>query len=235
MQYLWDTFNIKTFLAKTLVFEDGEFKSELSDFDKDEIKIQTLKAKTLINIKQKTEIPVHIIYVGNISGKQDIKIINSAEDTHIVISSKLNIKKPAFLHVFIENTGKNSEISADMVFLNSSALKLDVFADHLSENTGVFVKNRVLAHAGSSTNLYGESKIVGDCPGCRSDMSFTAMCAPDIKYIKMSPNQKIASIPESAEHSAGIYRGTTEQVQFLNEAGLSEIEVKNILEQAFLE
>ncbi|MCL1902021.1 MAG: SufD family Fe-S cluster assembly protein [Alphaproteobacteria bacterium] len=234
MSYLWEKFNVKTFPARTIVFADGEFRADLSE-QSSKCKVQSSNNNAQINIHEKTDLPVHIIYIGEIAGEQEIKIINSAEDSQIFITAKLNVKKPAFLNVFIENAGENSEINGNFVFLNESTLKFNVFADHLAQNTGVFVQNRVLAQSKTSTDLSGSAKIMGNCPGCKSDISFAAMCAPDIKHIKMSPNQRIANVPIEARHSAGIYRGTEGQIQFLTQAGLNRTEVDRILAEAFLE
>ena len=38
MSYLWQEFNIKTFPAETLVFRDGVFCEDLSDFESVEFK-----------------------------------------------------------------------------------------------------------------------------------------------------------------------------------------------------
>ncbi|MDR1207545.1 MAG: SufD family Fe-S cluster assembly protein [Rickettsiales bacterium] len=230
MQFLWEKFNIKTFPANTAVFSDGKFMPELSETN-GLIKIENDN----IAIEKNSVLPFHIIYVGRIPEFQCLKFYIAAEDVRVFFTAKTENKNPAFLQIFIENAGKNSDFFGKVTVLNKSELKLDVSGDHLAANTGVFVQNRVLAHVGSATDLDGAVKIVGDCPGCRSDMSFSAMAAMDIKYIRMSPNQRIAHVPESAEHSAGIYRGTPQQVQFLAEAGLSENEIVNILEQAFLE
>jgi len=234
MQYLWEKFNIKTFPAKTIVFADGAFQPELSDFDADQVKVDISKDKISIDcVGADEQLPTHLIFVGEIAGKKEIKIKNH-QSQNVFLTAKFQVKKPAFLDIFIENAGKDSEISADLVFLNESELKLNIFADHLDENTGLFVKNRVLAGTGSATDLFGVAKIVGGCPDCRSDISFSAMCARDIKYIKMSPNQKIASVPAMAEHSANLWRGTNAQIEYLETAGLSLAQIDALLREAFL-
>ncbi|MCL2338773.1 MAG: SufD family Fe-S cluster assembly protein [Proteobacteria bacterium] len=240
MSYLWEQFNIKTFPARTVVFLDGEFRADLSSAQSSELRVESLDHSVTITNDVAGELPVHMIYVGEISGDKKIIIRNNASsqlstlNSKLYLTAKLSNKKPAFLTFFIENAGKNSEFSADMVFLNESELKFDVFADHLAENTGIFVKNRALVGPGSATELYGVAKIVGECPNCHSDISFAAMAAPDIKYIKLSPNQKIASIPDSAEHAASIWRGTQTQIEYLKTAGLSASAVDSILREAFL-
>ena len=241
MQYLWEKFNIKTFPARTIVFLDGEFRRDLSDFPEKGIQITGRAGTASIRIQasKKPELPLHIISVGENSGAQTLRISNACVRPTdicpgIFVTAKLTLKKPAFLTFLLENAGKNSKISGDMVFLNESDLKVSIFADHLAEATGIFVKNRVLAGPGSATELSGIAKILGDCPGCESDLSFSALCAPDIKSIKMSPNQKIASVPASAEHSANLWRGTNSQIEYLKTAGLNADAVDALLREAFI-
>ena len=234
MSFLWDKFNIKTFPAKTLVFLDGEFMLELSE-NSPELKVKVSKNQIEIINNNTGDLPVHIIYVGEIIGDKKIIIRimdHGSQITHF--TAKLLNKLPAFLQVFIENTGKNSVFNGNIVIQNFSDLIFNVTADHLVKNTGVFVKNRIMAHGESNTELTGITNIISDCPDCQSDLNFTAMCAPDAK-IKMSPNQKISSIPVKADHSASIYHGSDHQIQFLSSAGISKDDIKKILNQAFLD
>ncbi|MCL1785841.1 MAG: hypothetical protein FWG39_01665 [Alphaproteobacteria bacterium] len=231
MKYLWEKFNIKTFPARPAVFVDGVFDSELSDMEN--TKIQTSGDTVEITVLKPDDLPVHIIYVGEIAGDKKIIIRNPVRGA-LYFSVKLKNKSPAFLRFFIENAGKYSETRGDIVIQNESDLTLNITADHLAENTGIFVKTRVLAHGGSATDLYAAANVLADCRNCESDIGLSAMCAPDIKSIKMSPNQKIASVPELAEHSASIYKGTKPQIEFLAIAGLSLGQIKQTLQDAFL-
>ncbi|MBO5948692.1 hypothetical protein J6Q66_07650, partial [bacterium] len=52
--------------------------------------------------------------------------------------------------------------------------------------------------------------------------------------IEFMPAQKISSIPKTADHSAGIYSVTDSQVQYLRQAGLGIIEIKDVTKEAFL-
>ena len=90
MNYLWQEFNIKTFPAETIVFRDGIYQSELSTLPND------------LKITKKYDLPVHIIYVGEVAGKNDINCEISAENQQVFLSAKITIKKPAFLNVFIK-------------------------------------------------------------------------------------------------------------------------------------
>jgi len=232
MQYLWEKFNIKTFPAHSVVFVDGIFQADISTCEKCTVRI--LDDITEIVADSPDDLPVHIISLGEITGDRKIFLKIFSENTHVFLTAKNEFHIPAFLTIFVENTGKNSTFTGDLVLQNYSDLKVDIGAGHLAPNTGIFIKTRVLAHKDSSTDLQASANIVADCAACESDIGFSAMCAPDIKSIKMSPNQKIASIPESAEHSAAIYRGTKPQIEFLSAAGLDAEQIKQTLEDAFL-
>ncbi|MCL2017568.1 MAG: SufD family Fe-S cluster assembly protein [Alphaproteobacteria bacterium] len=233
MQHLFEKFNIKTFPANNIVFVDGIFRPDLSSNCK-KYKVQD----TSVSIHNSDKLPFHIIYVGNITSENTLFVNILSENTGVFLTAKNECRQvlpvPAFLQIFIKNSGKNSAFDGDMVLQNYGNLKLDIRADHLAENTIIFVKNRILAHSGSSTESTGLANIITGCSDCQSDISFIAMCAPDIKQIKMSPNQKIASTPEMAEHSASIYRGTKQQTVFLSQAGLSPEDIQNILKDAFI-
>jgi len=220
MNYLWEKFNIKTFSAETIVFVDGEYQPELSTLPND------------LKIAKKYELPVHIIYVGEIAGENEINIEILAENQKVFLTEKITTKKPAFLNIFIKNTGKNSEFFGKTLVQNYGQLKIDIFCEHKGENTGLFIENRVIAHSNSDTKLSGIVKIEPNTVGCRSDMIFSALAAPDAK-IQFSPAQKIECPPDSAGHSANLWRPTEPQIQYLRESGLSSIEVKTVLEEAF--
>ena len=70
MSYLWQEFNIKTFPAETLVFRNGIFCPDLSEYES----VKYDENKNLIKTIKKSKLPVHIIYIGEISGKIDINI-----------------------------------------------------------------------------------------------------------------------------------------------------------------
>ena len=70
--------------------------------------------------------------------------------------------------------------------------------------------------------------------GHNSDyFGFSAMVEKNAK-IEFLPEQNIAAIPKSAEHSANIYRGTDAQILYLRQAGLGIIEIDDVLKEAFL-
>ena len=230
MSYLWQEVNIKTFPSETLVFRDGVFYEELSDY---ESAIFDAKNNT-VNINKTPKLPIHIIYIGEIAGNIDININLNAINTNVFMTTKINNKKPAFLNFFIKNAGKNSVFNGKIIAQNYDSLKIDVKAEHLCENTGIFVKTRVMAHKNSNTVLNGCANIGKNIKQCDSDISFSVMADESAK-ITMCPKQYIKSEPNVATHSASLYKPKENQIEYLRGAGLSGIEIKNILREAFLE
>jgi Fe-S cluster assembly scaffold protein SufB len=53
--------------------------------------------------------------------------------------------------------------------------------------------------------------------------------------ITMMPTQYINSVPQTASHSASIYKPNDNQIYYLRTSGLSGDEIKKVLEDAFLE
>jgi len=229
MSYLWQEFNIKTFESETLVFKDGIFRDELSDCESGYFDDK----QNTIHITKKSELPVHIIYVGEISGNIDLNIDISVENQNIISTIKIINKKPAFLNFFIKNTGKNSVLNGQIIAQNYNSLKIDVKGEHLCENTGIFVKTRVLAHKNSETILNGCAEIQKNIPECDSDISFSVMADETAKII-LKPTQYIKSIPNTASHSASLYKINDNQIDYLRGAGLSGEQVKQVLQEAFL-
>ena len=229
MSYLWQEFNIKTFPAETLVFRDGVFCNDLSDYESAYFNPET----NTININKTPKLPIHIIYIGEFAGNIDINVNLNSENTKVFMTMKINIKKPVFLNFFIKNAGKNSIFDGQIIAQNYNSLNLAINGEHLSENTGIFVKNRVLAHKNSETDLKARAVIEKNVPECDSDISFSVM-ADETAKIKMCPTQYIKSEPKSAKHSASLYKTDENQIEYLRGAGLSGIEIKSILEEAFL-
>ena len=217
---MWNEFNIKTRPAETIVFRDGVYCADLS---------------TLPNgpINTKYDLPVHIIYVGEIAGENRLDVLVGVENQEVIISANVKIKKPANLNIFIKNAGKNSKISGTVLLDNESELKYDCQARHLYENTAILIKNKVLAGKNSNSKLSGMAVIDKDCNGCESDIAFVAMADVGAK-IDFMPGQRIKSAPARADHSASIYKPTDAQVFYLRGAGLSGAEVDVALKEAFL-
>jgi hypothetical protein len=230
MSYLWQEFNIKTFLAETLVFRDGVFCPELSEYSCAEYNAE----KNLISIQKTSNLPVHIIYIGEIAGNINLNIDINAENSRVFMDLKTFNKLPAFLNIFIKNTGKKSVFNGTIIDKNHSTLKISEIGQHLCENTGIFLKNRVAAYKDSETVLDGCSKIEKDMKNCDCDISFSVMADKDAK-ITLKPIQYINSVPKSASHSASLYKPKDDQIHYLRTSGLSGQEIKQILEDAFLE
>ena len=220
MSYMWNEFNIKTFPAETIVFREGVYCADLS---------------TLPNgpINTKYDLPVHIIYVGEIAGENQLDVLVGVENQEVIISANVKIKKPANLNIFIKNAGKNSKISGTVLLDNESELKYDCQARHLYENTAILIKNKILAGKNSNSKLSGTAKINKDCMECRSDIAFSAMAEAGAK-IDFIPAQMIAAEPISADHSAGIYTPKENQIVYLRGAGLSGAEVDIAMREAFM-
>lgn len=220
MSYMWNEFNIKTFPAETIVYRDGKYCPELSTI-----------ADAPIN--EKYDLPVHIIYIGEIAGKNDLNINVGSENQNVIVSVNIKINSPAFLNIFIKNAGKNSEINCNVMMDNYSELDFNCVARHLYENTGVFVKNKLIGRKNSKSKLSGTAIIEKGCSDCKSDVSFSAMQEQGAK-IEFLPAQNIKAEPIFAEHSANIYKPTDAQVLYLRQAGLGIIEIDDVVKEAFL-
>ncbi len=229
MSYLWQEFNIKTFPAETLVFRDGEYIEDLTEHES----VNFDNNKNLISVDKKTELPVHIIYVGEISGDINLNINVNVENTKVIIDIKTVNKKSTFLNVFVKNNGKNSVINGQIVDKNKDKIKINVSGQHLAENTDIFIKTRVVAYKSTLTELFGSAKIEKDAPNSNSDISFSVMADESAKVI-LKPTQYINSVPKSASHSASLYKPTKDQVNYLSTSGLGTIEINQIMEEAFL-
>ena len=217
---MWNEFNIKTFPAETIVFRDGKYCPELS---------------TLENapINKKYDLPIHIIYVGEIDGDNKLNIDLNTENQNVILTVKIITKKPAFFNIFIKNTGKNSVINGNIFIENHAELNYTCVTEHLYKNTGILLKNRIYAGKDSKSILSGTAIINKGCESCLSDINFSAMREQGAK-IDFMPAQKISAIPEQADHSAAIYTPTDAQILYLRQAGLGIIEIKDVTKEAFM-
>ena len=127
MSYMWENFNIKPIKAETIVYRDGEYCPDLS----------TIKNGP---INKNYKLPVHIIYVGEIIGKNNLDIDINTENQDVYLSVNIKNKKPAFFNIFIKNTGKNSKLFGHILLDNHDDLNYNCIAQHLSEFTGIFYK-----------------------------------------------------------------------------------------------
>jgi len=230
MSYLWQEFNIKTFPAETLVFRDGVFCPALSEYNCAEYDDK----KNLVKIEKTSKLPVHIIYIGEIADNIDLNIDINSENSRVFMTMKIFNKNPAFLNIFIKNTGKKSFFDGKIIAKNTGILDIKETANHTSSNTGIFLKNRIAAYKNSETVLKGYAQIEKGAKDCDSDISFSVMADQDAK-ITMMPTQYINSTPHNASHSASLYKPTNNQIYYLQISGLSGDEIKKVLEDAFLE
>ena len=219
MSYMWNEFNIKTFPAETIVFRDGVYCPELSTLENQPI-------------NDNYDLPVHIIYVGNIIDENKLDIAVGANGQKVIISVDITIDKPAVLNINIKNAGENSMVSGCVVLKNNSELSYRCNAEHIYKSTGILIKNKVLAGKNSKSLLSGGTIIKKDCTNCQSDVGFIAMVENGAR-IEFMPEQKISSEVEFAEHSAAIYRPSENQIFYLRGAGLSGAEVDIALKEAF--
>ncbi len=220
MSYMWDEFNIKTFPAETVVFRDGVFCPDLS----------TLKNTDFNKTYKK---PIHIIYIGEISGKNRLDINISAKNQHVYLTMKIKNKKPAFLNIFIKNAGKNSDFRGHILLENKNNLSFDCMANHNESDTSILIKTKLLADKNSISKISGTAVIDKKAFNTSSDISFSAM-ADKTARIEFTPAQKISTIPKKANHSASIYQPNMIQIEYLRESGLSGTEVKETLKEAFI-
>ena len=220
MSYMWNEFNIKTMPAETIVFRDGEFCPELSTLD-------------YKSIDKNYDLPIHIIYVGEIDGDKSLDIDVATDNQIVFISANVKIKKPAFLNIFIKNAGKNSKISGIVLIDNKSDLNYVCDAEHFQKNTAVLIKTKVLAGKNSVSKIAGNAIINKNCDDCVSNIELVAMADENAK-IEFMPTQKIKAEPIRADHSAAIYKPTDAQVFYLRGAGLSGAEVDTALKESFL-
>ena len=228
MSYLWQEFNIKTFPAETLVFRDGQFCEDLSEYESAEFTAE----KNLISVNKTPKLPIHIIYIGEIAGNIELNVDINAENSNIIMDFKTVNKKPAFLNIFVKNNAENSVFDGQIIDKNYKELKINVIGQHFVKNTGIFVKTRVAAYKNTITDLSGSAKIEKNAPECDSDISFYVMADESAKVI-LKPTQYINSVPKKASHSAALYKPNENQINYLRSSGLGSIEINQVMEEAF--
>ena len=220
MSYMWENFNIKPITAETIVYRDGEYCPDLSTINDGPI-------------NKNYDLPVHIIYVGEIDGKKQLNIDVNVENQNVYLSVNIKNKKPAFFNIFIKNTGKNSEIRGHILLDNHDSLTYDCTAHHLNRNTDILLQHKLIANKQSISKLSGVAIIDKNCPNCNSDINFAALSDRDAK-IEFLPAQRISSVPDAAGHSASIYSPKPIQIEYLRGAGLSTLEITKVMREAFM-
>lgn len=219
MSYMWEKFNIKTFPAETIVFCDGLFCPDLSTLEN-------------TDINKKYSLPVHIIYVGELSGENELNINLSAKNQNVFLDLKIKNKKPAFLNIFIKNTGKNSEFRGHVMLENNADLTFNCEAKHSASDTTILVNTKLLAGKNSKSKLSGTAIIDKNCENANSDISFSAL-SDETARIEFLPAQRISAAPQKADHSAFIYTPQDVQIEYLRSAGLSGAEANQAMIEAF--
>lgn len=219
MSYMWDEFNIKTFAAETIVYRNGVFCPELSTLPNGDVDTHY-------------ELPVHIIYIGEIAGNCRLDINISAENQPVFLDVRAKNKKPAFLNIFIKNTGKNSELRGHVLLENTGDLTYDCRAEHMAPNTTILVQNNILAGEKTVSKISGAAKIDTGCNECESDISFSALCDKSAR-VEFTPAQYISAVPKSAGHSAALYRPGAFQIEYLRQSGLTVAEANDAMRDAF--
>ncbi len=220
MSYMWENFNIKPIPAETIVYRNGEYCPDLSTINDGPI-------------NKNYDLPVHIIYVGEIDGKKQLNIDVNVENQKVYLSVNIKNKKPAFFNVFIKNTGKNSEIRGHILLDNHDSLTYDCTAHHLNSNTDILLQHKLIANKQSISKLSGVAIIDKNCPNCNSDINFAALSDRDAK-IEFLPAQRILSVPDAAGHSASIYTPKPIQIEYLCGAGLGILDVDYVMQEAFM-
>ena len=206
--------------AETLVYCDGLFHDELS----------TLKN---CDISQKYDLPVHIIYLGEIDNEHTLNININVDDQPVFLTVNIENKKPAFLNIFIKNTGKNSELRGHILLKNYSDLVFNCEAQHKESNTGILLQTKLIGFANSFSKLSGTAIINKNCENTKSDISFAGLVDKTAR-VKFRPTQKIMSVPDKAEHSAYMFHGSDAQINYLRSSGLGTQEVTQVLNEAFM-
>ena len=219
---MWNEFNIKTFPAETIVYRDGVFEPELSTIDKPE------------NINKKYDLPVHIIYVGKITGENTLNINLSAPNQPVFLSINTENNFPAFLNIFIKNAGKNSKIRGHILLTNSSNLTVKISAEHKYSDTEILLQTKIIGKKDSFSKISGTAIIDKDCENTKSNICFAGLATDKNAKIRFTPVQRISSVPEFAEHSAYMFHILPTQELYLRESGLSGAEVENAMIESFM-
>ena len=220
MSYMWNEFNIKTVPAETIVYRNGIFCPELS----------TLGGTV---IDKNYDVPVHIIYVGEISGENRLNIDILVPDQPVILSVRVKNNLPAFFNIFIKNTGKNSEIHGGVLLENNNDLTYNITANHAAPDTTICVKSKLVAAKNTKSKLYGTAIIEKNAGNAISDIAFSTL-ADKTARIEFMPAQRISSVPKSADHSASIFHPSDCQIEYLRGAGLAGAETIAAMREAFM-
>lgn len=217
MTYAFDDFkNIRTFPANTRVYRDGVFAPEISSPD------------------EGADLPLHIIHIGNITGMANW-FIDINDPVNVFLTARIETSGATKLRIEINPNLENIGFDGKLIIRNTGGLDLEIIANNNRNDTKIRAETKLFAAAGSENHLVGLSNIPSDITGAETDISFRSLCDRHVKLIEMSPAQRIASVPKSAEHSASIYRPAPSQIKYLETAGLSDADAADLLGHAFME
>lgn len=222
MSYIWNKFNIKTFPAETIVYCDGYYQEQFS----------TLPETT--DFFDKYDLPIHIIYVGKIARENTLNINLFTPDQPVFLTINTENNFPAFLNIFIKNTGKNSDIRGHIMCKNHSDLSVKIIAEHDAPKSGILMQTKIIGYKDSYSRVAGTAIINPNCTDSRSDIKFAGYASDKSAKIRFIPSQRILAIPEFAEHSAYMFHTNKPQENYLRTAGLSGAEVKEAMTEAFM-
>lgn len=219
MDYLLKNFNIKTDKNKEEIIIYNNFNLDLSN-------------STIKTINNHYDKKIHIIFIGETKENNEINIINN-KNQNILLTIKLINKINNNLNINIINCYKDSNIEANIFIQNNNKININILGEHKKNNTNIFINTKIYNLYRSETILNGKAFINKNIINCKSNLNFSALCSKSSK-ITFFPTQKIESIPKLADHSAFIYKAKQNQIEFLQENGLSKQKINNIIKEAFI-
>lgn len=222
MSYIWDKFNIKTFPSETLVYIDGNYQPQLSTLEESDY------------ILNRYDLPIHIIYVGDINRENTLNINLMSESQPVFLSINIKNKFPAFLNIFIKNAGKNSEIRGHILCQNSSDLAVKIVAEHDAPQSGILLNTKIIGMDNTYSRISATAIINPNCVLSRSNINIAGYATDNSAKLKLVPQQRILSTPEYADHSAYIFHIKPDTENYLRSAGMSGTEVNSIMREAFI-
>ncbi|MDR0726629.1 MAG: hypothetical protein LBF37_01035, partial [Rickettsiales bacterium] len=145
--------------------------------------LSTLKSAI---IDKKYDLPIHIIYIGEISGENNLDIEINVPDTNVFLTVKTQNHFPAFLNIYVKNTGVNSFFKGKILVQNYDKLTVNTRGHHLASDTGIIFLTKLVAHSNSISKLIGIADIEPNCENCDSDVGFSALAAPQA-FVQFDP------------------------------------------------
>ena len=217
MAYLFDDFkNIKTFPAQARVYRDGVFVPELSEDSGD------------------SSLPLHIIHIGKITGTHNW-FVDANENRNVFLTARIETSSETKINIEINANLEGIGIEAKIFIVNSGKLNIEVTGNNNRSRTKINAQTKLMALNDSENVLVGLANIPSDTKDCESDIGFSALCEPNVKTLKISPVQRISSIPITAKHNASLYKPSVAQVKYLETAGLTGLSATELLNNVWFE